>query len=137
KLAQAIYRGVNSYFATQGPALAQPASTEPSAPQPSPIPAASVRPDTPKIDPRADSRAQRLSPVQPKNSVQPNRAPADNRAGSPAPAKPTAQNHRVEKGDTLEKIARRYGVSQKAIMQANGMPNGTVKLGQTLLIPVP
>jgi LysM repeat protein len=40
-------------------------------------------------------------------------------------------------GDSLEKIARKYGLSQKAIIQANSMANPTVKLGQTLIIPVP
>ena len=134
KIAQSIYRGVNSYFATQGPALAQPSGPEPANPEPrTEAPRApqvsAVRPDTPKIDPRADSR----SPASNRPALKPSAAPAAN----PAPRGPKTQNHRVDKGDTLEKIARRYGVSQKAIMQANGLPNGTVKLGQTLLIPVP
>jgi|GEM_PF-19015 len=139
KLAQAIYRGLNSYFATQAPAVTQgSAVAPPAAPEPrtitaAPAPAASVRPDTPKIDPRAEHRAQVNSRAAPSSRTSPDKTGTASAPGG----KPTAQNHRVDKGDTLEKIARRYGVSQKVIMQANGMPNATVKLGQTLLIPVP
>ncbi len=59
-------------------------------------------------------------------------------APSHAPAAHAASgggSHVVVKGDTLDKIARQYGVSGAAIKQANGMKNDTVVLGKKLVIP--
>lgn len=47
----------------------------------------------------------------------------------------TVIKHKVVRGDTLSDIAAHYGVSMKAIQQANNMSSGTVQLGQTLIIP--
>ncbi|WJM86908.1 N-acetylmuramoyl-L-alanine amidase AmiB [Dickeya chrysanthemi] len=61
-----------------------------------------------------------------------------NAATAPAPqAKKSATviKHKVVRGDTLSDIAARYGVSMKAIQQANNLSSGTVQLGQTLIIP--
>ncbi|MFE8148414.1 N-acetylmuramoyl-L-alanine amidase AmiB [Brenneria goodwinii] len=46
-----------------------------------------------------------------------------------------AVKHKVVRGDTLSAIADRYGVSMKEIQRANDMNSGTVQLGQTLVIP--
>lgn len=47
-----------------------------------------------------------------------------------------ATTHTVQRGDTLSQIARRYGVSMQAIMNANGMTNANhVWVGQRLCIP--
>ena len=43
--------------------------------------------------------------------------------------------HKVVRGDSLTAIAVHYGVSPKAIMQANRMKSQNVMLGQTLTIP--
>ncbi len=44
--------------------------------------------------------------------------------------------HRVQQGDTLSTIARKYGSSVYAIQQANGMGRGTlIRAGHTLKIP--
>lgn len=43
--------------------------------------------------------------------------------------------HKVVAGDTLSRIASRYGVSASAIQRHNNMKDSTVKLGQTLKIP--
>lgn len=44
--------------------------------------------------------------------------------------------HRVRSGDVLSKIAKRYGVSVSALMQANNLRNAhTLRIGQTLNIP--
>ncbi len=48
-------------------------------------------------------------------------------------AKP--QRHKVVRGDSLTAIAAKYGVSPKAIQQANKMKTQNVMLGQTLTIP--
>jgi LysM repeat protein len=58
------------------------------------------------------------------------------RAPAEAPPTPTARRtHRVEAGETLWAIARRYGVSMDAIRSANDLDGDTVRLGQTLVIP--
>ncbi len=43
---------------------------------------------------------------------------------------------RVEPGDNLEKLAKRYGASVEAIQRANNLPTGFLKIGQTLKIPL-
>lgn len=52
---------------------------------------------------------------------------------TPPPALP--RQHKVVAGDTLSRIASRYGVSASAIQRYNNMKNSTVRLGQTLKIP--
>lgn len=47
----------------------------------------------------------------------------------------TTTTHIVSKGDSLWGLARKYGTSQEAIKQANGMTSDTVILGTTLQIP--
>ena len=45
----------------------------------------------------------------------------------------------VEGGDTLNRIAQRYGVTVEAIMQANGFTdrNRILRIGERLVIPEP
>lgn len=50
-----------------------------------------------------------------------------------APAAP--RHHRVVAGDTLSRIASRYGVSVDELQRHNKMKNATVKIGQTIKIP--
>ncbi|MBL8921061.1 MAG: LysM peptidoglycan-binding domain-containing protein [Myxococcaceae bacterium] len=46
--------------------------------------------------------------------------------------------HRVEKGDTLSKIALKYRSAQEAIMRMNGLTSArSLKLGTDLVVPVP
>jgi N-acetylmuramoyl-L-alanine amidase len=47
----------------------------------------------------------------------------------------TPVRHKVVRGDSLTAIAAHYGVSPKAIQQANKMKSQNVMLGQTLTIP--
>ena len=48
----------------------------------------------------------------------------------------TPSRHTVTKGDTIYGIARRYKVSEKALMQANGIKNANaLRLGRALSIP--
>lgn len=56
---------------------------------------------------------------------------------TPAAAAPAQDaTHTVGLGDTLDKIARRYGVSASAIIQANGLTNpDVIYVGQKLRIP--
>jgi len=47
----------------------------------------------------------------------------------------SAQQYRVKKGDTLAKIAKRYGVSIESLKQANHLQSSALKLKQALVIP--
>lgn len=60
------------------------------------------------------------------------KVPAGSRVSTTA-ARPA--RHKVVRGDSLTAIAVRYGVSPKAIMQANNMKSDNVMLGQNLKIP--
>jgi LysM repeat protein len=64
-------------------------------------------------------------------------APAPAAAKPPAPAVAAPRSHTVVRGDTLERIARKYRVDPRAIMQANGMKTDVVRLGRKLVIPQP
>ena len=48
-------------------------------------------------------------------------------------AGPEKKYHKVKSGDTIEKIARKYGVSQRRIFELNGLKsNSIIRPGQTL-----
>lgn len=55
----------------------------------------------------------------------------------PPPARPQAARlHTVRRGETVDRIARRYGVSTNAVLEANHLRKGSgVRAGQQLLIP--
>jgi len=46
------------------------------------------------------------------------------------------QRHYVRSGDALSTIARRYGVSVRAIQRSNGLRSSRIRAGRNLLIPV-
>jgi len=48
--------------------------------------------------------------------------------------KPKAVFHVVEKGDTLTRIAKRYGVSVSELRKWNGLKGSTIRLGQKLIV---
>jgi len=45
-------------------------------------------------------------------------------------------NHVISRGDTLSEIADRYNVSTASIRAANRLNNDTIRVGQTLSIPI-
>jgi len=58
------------------------------------------------------------------------------RRSSSQAVKPSGgQTHVVRSGETLSAVARRYGVSVKALMTANDMSSSRLKAGQKLRIP--
>ncbi|WP_428946212.1 N-acetylmuramoyl-L-alanine amidase AmiB [Pantoea sp. FN060301] len=61
------------------------------------------------------------------------KVPVGSQASASKPQRPA--RHKIVKGDTLTEIAVHYGVSAKAIQQANNMKSQNVMLGQTLTIP--
>jgi hypothetical protein len=87
------------------------------------------------------------APYQPLPAADPNASAdpyaANPRAGAyptiPGPAAggtggPTAP-HVVAKGDSIWGLSQKYGVSQNAIRQANGLTSDTIVIGTTLQIP--
>lgn len=74
-----------------------------------------------------------VAALAPRPAAKPAPAP---RAATSKPAAPKLVRHRVEKGQTLSSIARRYGTTVAAIQRKNGMRAGTpIRVGESLLIP--
>jgi len=72
--------------------------------------------------------------IVPVASVTPS-APAPAPSPAPAPA-PAAGDYRIVSGDTIGKIASRFGVSAQALLAANGLaPTSVIYAGRTLVIP--
>ena len=61
---------------------------------------------------------------------------ASPKAPSVVSASEDANQHHVESGDTLFGVARRYGLTATQLAQANPNLNGSLKVGQTLLLPL-
>jgi LysM repeat protein len=64
---------------------------------------------------------------------------ADKKAAAPAESVKNADGqtvYEVKNGDALSKIAKRFGVKQSAIMEANGIKDANrIRIGQKLVIP--
>jgi membrane-bound lytic murein transglycosylase D len=45
------------------------------------------------------------------------------------------QRYRIKPGDSLNRIARRHGVSAEAIRRSNGLKDSRIRAGKDLLIP--
>jgi len=55
---------------------------------------------------------------------------------STSPADPNADHHIVTSGDTLNRIAKRYGVSTDSIVNANSLENpNNIRIGQRISLP--
>lgn len=61
--------------------------------------------------------------------------PAPKPAAKPKPATPKTVTHRVEKGDNLFAISRKYGVTVQQIKDANALTSDKISIGQRLKIP--
>ena len=58
-------------------------------------------------------------------------------AASPTAVLPSFKTHTVKKGDTLPRIAKRYGVTVAALASANSLnPRAKVSRGQEIMVPV-
>jgi LysM repeat protein len=75
----------------------------------------------------------------PSQTSSPTHAPTPTQAPTLPPAAtaaPAAQRYVVQPGDTLSRIADRFGVSVQALQQANGIADqNVISVGQTLIIP--
>ena len=75
-------------------------------------------------------------------SVPPSATPVPLPTATPVPPKATVSGesviHVVQRGETLSEIAKEYGVTMQAIMDANGLSNPNhIVTGQKLIIPAP
>ena len=69
-------------------------------------------------------------------SPSPTATPTPTPSPSPTPAPtPAPKTYKVKSGDTLSRIARRYGVTIGALREANGLTSDKIKVGQVLTIP--
>lgn len=71
--------------------------------------------------------------------VAPTATPLHSPTPTPTPTLPPNQTrHTVESGETVSTIAKRYGTTTRAILQANNLKDNTIlKVGQELIIPLP
>lgn len=122
RMAQAIFKGVRQYFAQHpvaSPVVAQAAET-------SAVSTINRRASAPLAETTSAKKTLAATASPPKKSAAKNPA---------APTKSLARKHVVVRGDTLTDIARKYGVSARAIKAANNLKSDNVLLGQTLKIP--
>jgi LysM repeat protein/predicted nucleic acid-binding Zn ribbon protein len=72
-------------------------------------------------------------------TVAPTATPLASPTPSPTPTLPPNQTvHIVQSGEVITNIAKRYGTTAKAILQANNLKSNTIiKPGQQLIIPLP
>ncbi len=121
KIAQAIYKGLRSYF------LAHPLQADPKVENRPLIETAAV-----------DSSSQRSGVSQPEpvvSSTQSGRVSATKPAAADAVTKNRSQIHKVQRGETLSGIASQYGVSMAVLRQNNTLKNDVVWVGQRLKVP--
>ena len=66
-------------------------------------------------------------------------APKPQPKAKPAPkaSAPKATTHTVRSGDSLYKLAKKYGVGVDDIRAANSLKNDDIKIGQKIKIPAP
>lgn len=125
KIAQAIYKGLRSYF------LAHPLQADPKVENRPLIETAAV-----------DSSSQRSGVSQPEpvvsnisSNAQGGRVSATKQVAAGAVTKNRSQIHKVQRGETLSGIASQYGVSMAVLRQNNTLKNDVVWVGQRLKIP--
>lgn len=114
-----------------------PASTVSGAPASAPEATAAGREltDTTPARPLAGSAAKPAPTPAPASAAQPAAAPASGKA-KVVPAGPGS--YIIQSGDTLYSIAKRHGLSEKRLAEANGITDPTkVAVGKALTIPAP
>ena len=112
-------------------------SADPGASAGSAVPATPAPTATPDVTPAPTPVASASeAPVSaPPSAVPASGAPSADPSDLPS-SSPTGASYRVRPGDTLSGIAARYGLTVRALRQANGIaPGGIIRPGQVLLIP--
>jgi LysM repeat protein len=112
----------NTPMATNTPT---PTDTPPPTPSWTPAPPTTTNSPTPAVT-EASTRVTSVAAVSPTAS------------STPTPAPPSGQTYTVRAGDTLFEIALEFGVSVRALAEANGIDNTSlIRPGMVLVIPVP
>ncbi|EKO39051.1 MAG: LysM domain-containing protein [Solidesulfovibrio magneticus str. Maddingley MBC34] len=119
------------------PAPAAPsAASAPAAPPSASAPAAPEVVETVVAEPPAPAPAPAPAAKPAASSEKPASPATKSAAGAAKAAAAGGTTHTVARGDTLTRLAKKYGVSTQAIMEANGMKDADhLQLGKTLTIP--
>ena len=87
-------------------------------------PAATITPTAAPYTPAASTAPTYTPPASTGRTFVPNYSPVDKNAST----------HRVQAGDTVYNISKRYGISQEQLMQWNNLSGTTLSVGQTLRV---
>jgi len=83
-----------------------------------------------------NDRAEAAEPAPAPTPAAPSPAPTTEREAAPATAPSGPATHTVKAGETLSRIARRYGTTAAALVQLNGLRDaGLIRPGQKLKLP--
>lgn len=81
--------------------------------------------------PKEEPAKEEPEKVEPKNEVK----KEVKKTEKPAKKKSAYTNHKVRRGESLSKIAKKYGVTVNAIKRANNFAGDRINVGQTIKIP--
>lgn len=81
--------------------------------------------------PKEEPAKEETEKVEPKNEVK----KEVKKTEKPAKKKSAYTNHKVRRGESLSKIAKKYGVTVNAIKRANNFAGDRINVGQTIKIP--
>ncbi len=118
-----------------------PVSTPPATPVPEPAvkeERAPPKPEPPPLRPTTTASARAPAPSlaarpEPEKAVE---SAAEPPAPSPSPTA-VVTSYRIQPGDNLGRIARRYGVTVEQLKEWNGLPSDTIQAGRTLRVRAP
>ncbi len=98
---------------------------------------AQVSPETLKNESSSAAAQQPKSTAAASRSTSAKAQQTQTAAAKKAAAKPATTTHKVKSGESLDKLAKKYGTTVAAIQSANGMKSNDTKIqiGQTLKIP--
>ncbi len=92
--------------------------------------------DDTEVAPTAENTNDDISAKQDSANIDINNSepPEENNVDKSEPVKQVNVTHKVKKGETMQSIAKRYGVSLKQIMTSNSLKSNKVKIGQILKV---
>ena len=85
---------------------------------------------------RIPATQEQETPAAPEQAPEPSPEPAPEAEAAPEPQPQTEQSYRVQSGDTLIRIAARFGISVSALQEYNNISNpNSIRIGQLLKVP--
>jgi LysM repeat protein len=107
-------------------------------PVPAPAPESAAKPEpAPEPTPEPAPVPASVESPAPAPAAEPAPAPAESAAPAPAEAPVAPVAHTIVKGDSLNALAKRYGVSAADLRTWNKMDSDVVKIGQVIKIQAP